>query len=239
LTNTDHDHLGKLLTYAAGQDARSVIWLTREFRDEHRQALDWLNQRTDESTEFYGVEVEVFKIDESAPAPHFKVVASPNNWSKQTKTDTSHNLSPKAIKYRSFFQQLIDELRDVHHFTAAKIGQPNSYYYFSGGHTAIKYGASFVLGSNARIELNIDGDKESNKRLFDNLEEIKSELEEEFGESFTWERLDNAQSSRVSVYRPGNIEDSEDVLDEIRQWMISNLLRFKEIFAQRLPDLMN
>ena len=77
LEATDHSHLGQLLTYAAGFDAEAVVWVTREFRDEHRQALDWLNQRTGDDTLFFGVEVELWKIGDSLPAPHFKLAASP------------------------------------------------------------------------------------------------------------------------------------------------------------------
>ena len=76
LETSDHDHLGKLLTYAAGYDAYAVVWLTREFRDEHRAALDWLNQRTVEDTAFFGVVVEAWQIDGSRPAPHFRTVGA-------------------------------------------------------------------------------------------------------------------------------------------------------------------
>ena len=89
LEATNHDHLGKLLTYAAGYDANVIVWLTREFRDEHRQALDWLNQRTGEDTEFFRSGGRVIQdIGTSPYAPHFKVVATPNEWRKRTTEST-------------------------------------------------------------------------------------------------------------------------------------------------------
>lgn len=85
LESTDHTHLGQLLTYAAGFDAHVIVWIAKEFRDEHREALNLLNHRTGEDTQFFGVEVELWKIDDSRPAVNFKLVATPNEWQKQAR----------------------------------------------------------------------------------------------------------------------------------------------------------
>ena len=85
LAGTDHSHLGQILTYAAGHDARTVIWVTPRFREEHRAAMDWLNRWTPEEIAFYGVEVSAIRIGKSLPAPEFRPVAVPNDWSKRTR----------------------------------------------------------------------------------------------------------------------------------------------------------
>ena len=105
LDSSDHDHLGKLLTYAGGRNASVVVWVAQEFRDEHRQALDWLNQQTNRQTRFFAVTVEVLKIGDSQ-APYFRVVASPNRWSKHA------NDWRLARKYGHFRMGLEERLRE-------------------------------------------------------------------------------------------------------------------------------
>ena len=85
LTNTDHDHLGKAITYAAGRNADVIIWIVKSARDEHKQAVEWLNQRTDENVGFFLVEIELWRIGDSLPAPKFHVVERPNDWAKTMK----------------------------------------------------------------------------------------------------------------------------------------------------------
>lgn len=85
---TDHDHLGKLLTYCAGTDAQVVIWLAESLTDEHAAALEWLNDNSAEGVDFFGVELELLRIDGSSPAPHFRVVVQPNEWRKRARTRT-------------------------------------------------------------------------------------------------------------------------------------------------------
>jgi len=232
LSQTDHDHLGKLLTYAAGYSASAVVWIAEVVRDEHGQALEWLNQRTDEETQFFGVVVEVFRIDESKPAYSFKPVVSPSEWQKSKKRKISGTVSAKGEAYRNYFQSLIDELREKHRFTNAKIGQPQNWYAFSSGVSNIPFAAAFVQGGKARTELYIDvGDGEKNKALFDWLYEQRDEIHSKLSKELKWERLDDKRASRIAVYRDGSIQSSEKELIDIKAWHIENLLRFKKILS--------
>ena len=107
---TDHGHLGQLLTYAAGYDARVVVWVTPHFHDEHRAAIDWLNRWTPDEIKFYAVEVRAIKIGDSLPAPEFRPVAFPNGWTKERQLESS-GLLPSSQQFRDFFQPVVDELR--------------------------------------------------------------------------------------------------------------------------------
>jgi len=231
---TNHDHLGKLITYAAGVDAVAVIWLTEAVRDEHKQALEWLNRRTDADIHFFAVLVQVLRIDQSRPAFVFKPVVSPNEWQRAARESVERQ-SPRGEAYRRYFQTLIDELRDQHRFTGARAGQPQNWYSFRSGVQGVSYGTSFAQGERVRAEMYIDhGDADTNKALFDRLLTQKAAVEREFGEPLEWERLDDRRACRVAVYRQGSIELPEQALAEIRTWAIDRLLRFRKVFGPRL-----
>lgn len=232
--DTDHDHLGKMLTYAAGFDASKVIWISENVRDEHRQTIEWLNQRTDTDTQFFAIEIEVFKIDNSKPAYNFKPVVFPNEWRKSKKQNSSESPSAKGEAYREYFQELIDELREKHSFTKAKVAFPQNWYSFPSGISGISYGTSFAQGGRVRTELYIDlGDSDKNKKLFDWLFDQRQTIESEFGETLDWERLEDRRASRVAIYREGSIDEIEK-LKEIQAWAIQELLKFRKAFSSRL-----
>lgn len=235
LTATDHDHLGKLLTYAAGYEATTVVWIATSLRDEHQQALEWLNARTDENTSFFGVVVEVLQIDESKPAVTLRVAVAPHDWSKHSRKPRAD--SDRAERYRAFFQGLIDELREKHSFTSARLGQPQSWYAFASQRSGVKYSASFISGNRIRTELYVDfGDRDRNKALFDALYERRSQVESALKGALSWERLDAKQACRVSSMREGSILASEDQLLEYRSWLVSQLLAFRQAFGPLLAD---
>ena len=241
LGTTDHDHLGKLLTYASGYDAHVAVWIAKEFRDEHRQALDWLNQRSDENTEFFGVVIEAWKIDDSRPAPHFRLVATPNDWRKgKVTTKQEGAASERGEAYRVFFQSLIDRLREEHQFTGAKKGQPQSWYNFPSGFSGIPYEAKFTHGNKASVGLFIiRNDKDQNEGFFDELKEHQHAIESKLQEPLEWDRIEGYKSCRIAVTRSGAITDSQEALEEIQDWMIDKLLKFKEVFGPRLKDLVD
>ena len=102
LEPTNHDHLGKVITYASGVDARVAIWIVREAREEHQRAIDWLNEHTDESLAFFLVQIELWQIDDSKKAPRFEIISKPNEWAKAAKQSVSSMNSPSAEFWEQF-----------------------------------------------------------------------------------------------------------------------------------------
>ena len=248
LTETDHTHLGQILTYAAGHDAGAIVWISKKFRDEHRAALDYLNGRTGEDTEFFGVVVELWKIDDSLPAVKFDLVATPNEWRKESVSKTrGGGTSERSERYRAFLQTLVDTLREEHEFTNAKKASAASWKSFSAGPglSGVTYNVSFAKGGKVRVEVYIDhtDGKEWNEGLFDQLEERRESIESALGGgSLSWERLDGSDGGKpkkachISTLRDGTIDD-EHMLDDIRKWMIDRLLAFKRVFGPELDKL--
>ncbi len=244
LEQTDHDHLGKLLTYAGGLDARVLIWVCTKAREEHRQALIWLNENTREDISFFGVEVELLVVDGSRPAPHFKVVVEPNEWQKQA-ASSSTGTSERNERYRSFWRKALEALlkREPGVTTASPDRvPPQNWYGISIGRSGFQdnfvFGWESGEGSHVRIELYIDvGDQAENKAAFDRLLAEKEDIERELGEPLTWTRRDDIRASRLYVSRPGSIDLSDDELNEVCDWGVERMLRLRTVFAPRVRAL--
>lgn len=239
--STDHDHLGKLLTYAAGTDAHLIIWLAETLRDEHREALEWLNRHTDAETQFFAVSVEAFRVDDSRPAIRFVAHVQPNEWQRQTRAlGGGASLTGRAQRYREFFQRLIDELRETHRFGRARAAQPQSWYAFSSGMSDVRYVASFAQQACIKADVYIgSNDREWNKAMFDALKTDSALIEAEFGGTLSWERLDHRSASRIVAVRAGSIDDSNDELAEHHRWFVATLLKLRQVFGRRLPVVAN
>jgi len=239
---TDHSHLGQLLTYSAGLDAAIVVWIAPLFREEHRQAVDWLNEHTDETLDFFGVELELLRVDDSLPAPHFKLVAQPNEWTKAARKAAAGEAGPASerdLRYKEFLGSILEELkRQKPHLTSASRVSAKSFYYLAAGRAGFLFGFNFS-GKGFNVELYINPKPvELNKALFDALKQRESEINAAIGYPLLWERLDNRLGSRITARREGaTIDDPEASLAELRQWAVAMLIRFTEVFRPLLPTL--
>lgn len=238
LEQTDHSHLGQLLTYAAGLDAAVIVWISPSVRDEHRESIDWLNRHTRETVDFFAVSLEVVRIGNSNPAVVFRLAASPNAWAKTAATGAARGeTSSKMASYQAFWQPLLDELREKHRFTNAKAAQPQSWYSFaSGAASGITYGVAFARGDRLQAEVYIDaGDATRNKTIFDFFAAAKTELESAMGEALSWERLDARRACRIAVIRSDtSIDNAPTQGDEMRAWLVARLLKLKQVFGPRI-----
>lgn len=239
LEPTDHTHLGQLLTYAAGLEAKIVIWISPQFRDEHRQAVDWLNMHSTEDVSFFGIELDLFQIGDSLPAPHFKVAAQPSEWQRRATASTKAPYSDRQLAYHDFFVDLLNRLKARSPaFTASKRVGYDSWVAFGSGRSGFGFNPVFGAGKEFRVELYIDtGSYELNKLAFDQLHDDKEQIEEAVGDPLTWERLDHRRACRLYVQREGSIDSPPETLDGFKDWAIDRLVRFKEVFSPRIRAL--
>lgn len=238
LGQTDHTHLGQLITYAAGLDAAIIVWIAPKVRDEHRESINFLNRNTRDTLDFFMIELEVVRIASSLPAVVFKLAAAPNTWAKTIATSSDKSISDKNAAYRKFYQGLLDDLREKHKFTNAKVAQPQSWYAFSSGVPGISYSTAFAAGNRLKTEIYIDvRNATKNKMIFDKLRENSEYLQAAVGEPLVWDRLDDRQASRISVVRENTSIGDAAVNDyEIREWLIQRLLKFKMVFGPHLEE---
>ncbi len=243
LEQSDHSHLGQLLTYAGGLDVGFLIWVTTKMRDEHRQALTWLNERTQEGVACFGVEIELLSIDGSKPAPHFKIVVAPNEWQKATASAAAPT-SERRERYKVFWRGLLGDLlaldRSATSASPERVGGQN-WYGISIGRSG--FATNFCFGYEgstqlARIELYIDvGSKEENEAMFDLLEADRETIEREFGEKLVWDRREDIRACRIYVHRPGSIDNEGQQLDELREWGVPRMLALRRVFGHRVKAL--
>ncbi len=242
---TDHDHVGKLITYAAGMEATCGVLIAERFRPEHLSALHWLNASSRAETAFFGVEVEVWRIADSAPAPRLNVVAKPDTWIREARPATSE-LSAKRVLYRDWWSEFLPALRDAYPgWTNARVPQPQNWMNFPAGRTGMTYGAvlAWPAGSDAqrlRVELYIDpGDSGRTEEIFGYLLSHQNEIESSVGVPLEWQDLEERRASRIAVTHAADVDVTDrESWPELRSWAIDMLGRLRlatQPYLQSLP----
>ena len=199
LEKTNHDHLGKILTYASGLNARVMIWVAREFTEEHRRALDFINENAAPELRCYGIEIQLWRIGDSAPAPMFKVVSRPNDYTSEIKTTTGRNdeISDVRATYLEFWSGFVAYCKE--HKSRLNLRKPRPQHWFGIAIGRSRFGNNLVASlQNHRIGCEIYLRGKNAKTYFHLLYEKKEEIESQLG-PLEWMELPTKQDCRIIV----------------------------------------
>jgi len=234
LETTDHDHLGKLITYASGHGAGYIIWIFKEVREEHRQAIDWLNEHTTDEVNFFAVKLELWQIGDSKPAPKFDVICRPNEWAKTIKNASGRGEPSEGNLRQLEFWTALHEY-GVEHYKDIRFQSPRAQAYMDVSIGSSKAHVTMVIRSQKKImscELFIS----NNKPLFDGLLERKTAIEKEIGMELDWQRLEHAKAARVIISHEFSMEDLDRRIDYFN-WLLKNISSFKRVFARHVKEV--
>lgn len=240
LEKTDHTHLGQIMTYAAGLDAVTIIWIAQRFTEEHRAAIDWLNNITDKEFNFYGIEIKLIKIDDSCAAPVFNVIAKPNDSSKSARSASSQkSMDDKTDteKFRyEFWLSFIEYMND----NPSKLFRPqraSDNHWMNIAIGTSKAGICLLINqrdNKLTTQLYINDDIE--KKLFDALLEYKEKATSEICQNLDWRRLDGKKSSTIDLVLNCDLSDKSKHY-ELFEWLKVNTEKFIMFFKPILNNI--
>ncbi|MDR1005521.1 MAG: DUF4268 domain-containing protein [Bacteroidales bacterium] len=226
LEETDHKHLGQIITYASGLEAKYIIWIFKELREEHRKAIDWLNEITDNDLSIFAIKMELWKIGDSLPAPKFNILCSPNDWAKAVKkTSNSQELTDTDLFRLEFYQGFIDYASKQNNIL--KISQKTrtkQWYDISIGSSQIKIRLTISIQRNSiTTSLYIKNSKELYNKLLDN----KTQIEASFGDKLNWREdlLEDAKASKIQFIRENIDIKQKENWQKAYEWLLGNSIK--------------
>ena len=232
LEATNHDHLGKIITYASGLDAKVMVWIVKEAKEEHRAAVEWLNNNTNNNINFFLIEIHAYRIGNSDPAPKFEVIEKPNDFVKRSKSNAEDRDLKKREQERLFFWKEFNQVLIARGkpFNVRKATTDHWYDVAIG--TSEAHIAIDLVNKDGRIFVGIY--ISDNKELYDSLYAQKDEIEEEMGCSLIWDRLDNKKASRIKYSIPGLNFDDHSNYSELINVAIDIAIKMRDAFKSRI-----
>ena len=237
LERTDHTHLGQLLTYGAGLNAVTIVWIAARFTEEHRAALDWLNEITDERFNFFGLEVELWRIGESLAAPKFNVISKPNVWTRTitgaAKMAQQGDLSKGKQLQLDFWSGFKDHLSSTDTSIVPTKPLPQNWMNIQLG----RYGTKLLaIASLDELRAEVQFFENDATVFFTLLQQQQKPIEEEMGEPLNWYNPDTIKSCRIFLQRPADLHNHEQ-WPEYFQWLQEKLERLQRVFRDRVRQL--
>lgn len=237
LEETDHSHLGKLITYAAGLGAATIVWVAETFAEEHRQALDWLNENAGENLSFFGLQIDLWRIGDSVPAPQFKIVSSPNEWVRSLKADVATaELTVTKQDQLLFWEELRTYAQSNKSTLAFRKPRPQHWYTMAVGRAGFEIRFTHNSKKN-QVGCNIVISLDNAKDAFDLLKKDRELIEAEIGNQLEWKRLDSKKESRIALYHPDLAIEDPQQREKARVWLYEMAEKFYQAFFGRIRAL--
>ena len=227
LEMTDHDHLGKLITYASGYDANIVIWIVKDVRDEHKQAIDWLNEHTDDKVNLFAVKMELWKINDSPCAPKFQIISKPNDWAKALKSSTANSeLTDTKMTQLDFWTKFKQYAIEKGSKLRLRKAYPQHWYDISFGTSGVHISLTINTQSNLLgCEIYISDSKE----IFNKFHLSKANIENELGEQLEWMELPEKKASRIKFSHKADLSDVSQ-WEKHFEWLKVSAEKFQQVF---------
>lgn len=234
LEKTNHDHLGKIITYASGLDAKIIVWIASEFTEEHRQAIDFLNEQAAPDLRIYGIEMKLFRIGNSEPAADFHIIARPNEYVASLKGEKRAMTETKVL-YRNFWSDFKAYCeKNGTNLSLMKPPSQNWYPIAIGKAGCFLSATATVMHSRIGCELYLGGP--TAKQAFKVLQADKAAIEKELG-ALEWQELPEGQDSRIVVYKPGVKLEDKDNWPIAFDWLRTKAEAFSRVLGPRVKAL--
>ncbi|NLG28952.1 MAG: DUF4268 domain-containing protein [Chloroflexi bacterium] len=236
LEKSDHDHLGKLVTYVTALEAKTAIWIVSEPRPEHVRAVAWLNESR--SASFYLVKVEAVRIEDSPPAPLFTLIVGPSEEGRNI-GETKETLAERYLVREHFWTELLKKIKATTKLHANLSPTKENWISTGAGKSGLSY--NYVIRQHdTQVELYIDRGKDTdaeNKTIFDRLLQSKSEVETAFGAPLDWQRLEGKRACRVRHQLGVGGYQDEAKWAEVQDRLIDAMVRLEHAFKPYIDRL--
>lgn len=231
LEDTNHEHLGKLIAYASGENAGIIIWLVKRAKEEHRSAIEWFNNHTDDTISFFLCEIKLYKIGNSNPAVKYEIIEQPNGWSREIKNNRPINKT-EQLRY-DYWQNFQDYAFQNESFARAFRRRKASFDHWKSFSIGVSGCSLCVLQIQKRNELDVGLCIDDNKALFAHLFKHRHDIESETGLIFEWKELPNKKSCQIIATRTADFSDKGEWPEQF-EWLIDVMTRMKSIFKKYL-----
>jgi len=239
LEPTDHLHLGQILTYAAGLKAVTVVWVAAKFTDDHRAALDWLNDVTDENINFFGLEIELWRIADSPIAPKFNIVSQPNDWTRAiaaSRQAVDSEITPVKQMQLEYWTGFAGYLKQHNSTIRTRKPRPQHWMNFSIGRSRFRLSA-FMNTQAKRLGIQLAMTGPLAKPHFFLLQEDKDAINAELQEPVQWRELPAKAQSDITLRNEQFDPNRRDQWEDQFEWLRAKLEKFHRVFAHRVKAL--